>query len=399
MLDQNISKYPDFDQDRSRYPEFKDGKPVIDLDSEKFQKIWHGPQHAGITGNMALEIVLSGDEVYDAKTRVGYLHRGFEKLMERRTFIQNFPVVCRIAVPEPAFNEYLYASVIEELAGIEVPEKAHWIRTFNLELMRLASYLMWLGGIGGAMGQGTVYQWAVTHRDFILDLFEEMTGGRVYHMYMIPGGVRGDFRDGFRQRVLDVMDKCEKVLNTIERVLLNNILFKNRTTGLGIITKDMIDEYGVTGPNQRACGMKRDVRLDEPTGVYDQLDFDYITGTESDAYARTMVRYHEMHQSIDLIRQMMSRMPKQGEFFTELPNVLHWKIPTGETYIKTECTRGEYGYYAVTDGSQYLRRICVRGPSYTHAIAVMEKLAIGTNIADIPGLMVSLHTYPPEIER
>ena len=385
--------------DRSKYPELVDGKPVVDLDSEKYVKIWHGPQHPGITGNMSLELTLCGDEVVECKTHVGYLHRGFEKLMERRTWIQNFPVVCRIAVPEPAFNEYLYAAGVEELAGIEPPERAQWIRTLNLEMMRLASFLAWLGGQAGAFGNSTIGQWTITHRDYLLDLFEEMTGGRIYHMYMLPGGVRSGLPDGFEDRLEAVLRKVEKLLGEIELVLLHNFVFKARAVGLGIIGKDMIDRYGITGPNQRACGIKRDLRKDCPYLVYDQLDFDIVTGTASDTYERTLVRYHEMHQSIDLIRQIVKRMPKDGPFHEPLPNVLHWRIPPGETYVTAECTRGEKGYYIVSDGSGLPRRICIRGPSYTHAFPVMEKLAIGTDIADIAGLMVSLHTYPPEIER
>lgn len=385
--------------DRSRYPELVDGKPAVDLDSEKYVKLWHGPQHPGITGNMSLELILCGDEVVDCKTHVGYLHRGFEKLMERRTWIQNFPVVCRIAVPEPAFNEYLYAAGVEELAGIRPPERAQWIRNLNLEMMRLASYMAWLGGQAGAFGNNTIGQWTITHRDYLLDLFEEMTGGRIYHMYMLPGGVRSGIPDGFEKRLEAVLQKCEKLLKEIELVLLNNSVFKARAVGLGYIDKDMIDRYGITGPNQRACGVKRDLRKDAPYLVYDQLDFEIITGTASDAYERTLVRYREMHQCIDLCRQIMARMPKEGSFHEPLPNVLHWRIPPGQTYVKAECTRGEKGYYLVSDGSLYPRRICIRGPSYTHAFPVMEKLAIGTDIADIAGLMVSLHTYPPEIER
>jgi len=385
--------------DRSKYPELVDGKLVVDPDSEKYVKLWHGPQHPGITGNMSLELTLCGDEVVECKTHVGYLHRGFEKLMERRTWIQNFPVVCRIAVPEPAFNEYLYAVGLEELAGIEPPERAQWIRTLNLEMMRLASFLAWLGGQAGAFGNGTIGQWTVTHRDYLLDLFEEMTGGRIYHMYMLPGGVRSGIPDGFEVRLEAVLQRTEKLLVEIELVLLNNSVFKARTVGLGIIDRGMIDRYGITGPNQRACGLARDLRKDHPYGVYDRLDFEIVTGTASDAYERTLVRYREMHQSIDLIRQVLARMPKRGPFHQPLPNVLHWRIPPGETYIKAECTRGEKGYYIVSDGSQYPRRLCIRGPSYTHAFPVMEKLAIGTDIADIAGLMVSLHTYPPEIER
>ena len=377
-----------------------DAEPGPDLSSGKYVKIWQGPQHPGITGNMSLELVLQGDKVVDCKTHVGYLHRGFEKLMERRTFIQNFTVVCRIAVPEPTFNEYLYSAAVEELAGIRVPERALWLRAFNLELMRLARFLMWLGGSAGSFGLYTVPQWTVAHRDFVLDLFEELTGARIYHMYIVPGGVRGGFPEGFAGRARDVLNRVEKVLGDVERVLFNNVVFKARSKGLGIITPEMVDRYGVVGPNQRACGFVRDLRKDAPYLIYDRLDFEVVTGTASDAYERAWVRYQEMHQCISLLRQMLDRMPYEGPFqAADMPNVLHWKIPPGETYVRAECTRGEYAYYLVTDGTEYLRRVHVRGPSYTHAVALMEKLAVGTNIADVAGLMVSLHTYPPEIER
>jgi len=308
-------------------------------------------------------------------------------------------VVCRIAVPEPTFNEYLYSAAIEELAGIEVPERANWLRALNLEMMRLASFLMWTGGISGAFGQYTVPNWTLTYRDYILDLFEELTGARIYHMYIVPGGVRNPLPDGWKEKTLEVLKGTEKMLREVDRVMLNNAVFKSRAKGLGVITKDMVDPYGIVGPNARACGFKRDLRKDEPYLVYDQLDFEVVTGGASDAYERTVVRQQEIYQCISLIRQMLDRMPESGPFQAQMPNVLHWKIPPGETYLKAECTRGEYGYYVVTDGTEYVRRVHVRGPSYTHAIAVMEKLAVGTNIADIAGLMVSLHTYPPEIER
>jgi NADH-quinone oxidoreductase subunit D len=371
----------------------------IDLSSGKYVKLWQGPQHPGITGNMSLELTLCGDEIVECKTHVGYLHRGFEKFMERRTFIQNFTVVCRIAVPEPTFNEYLYSAAVEELAGIEVPERANWLRALNLEMMRLASFLMWTGGISGAFGLYTVPNWTLTYRDYILDLFEELTGARIYHMYIVPGGVRSPLPDGWKEKTLEILKGTEKLLREVDRVMLNNAVFKSRSKGLGVITKDMVDPYGIVGPNARATGLARDLRKDEPYLVYDQLDFDVVTGSYSDAYERTVVRQQEMYQCIDLIRQMLDKMPESGPFQAQMPNVLHWKIPPGETYVKAECTRGEYGYYLVTDGTEYVRRVHVRGPSYTHAIAVMEKLAVGTNIADIAGLMVSLHTYPPEIER
>jgi NADH-quinone oxidoreductase subunit D len=386
---------------RSKFPpvDAVTGKSRYNLLSGKYLKIWQGPQHPGITGNMSLELTVCGDEVIECKTHVGYLHRGFEKLMERRKYIQCFPLVCRICVPEPDFNEYLFAAGAEELAGIEVPEKARWYRTLTLEMARLASFLMWIGGQAGAFGMATIGQWTVTMRDYVLDLFEELSGGRIYHMYIIPGGVRSDLPAGYARRVEETLVMIEKVLKDIDLAMMHNAVFKKRAVGLGVITPGMVDEYGITGPNARGSGIRRDIRKDLPYLVYDQLDFDIITEEGGDAYARTRVRMRETAQSIDLIRQMLRKMPAAGPFFRKLPNVLHWKVPTGQTYVRAECTRGEYGFFMVSDGTELPRRIYVRGPSYTHAVTLMERLAVHVNIADTAGLMVSLHTYPPEIER
>jgi NADH-quinone oxidoreductase subunit D len=384
---------------RELFPPIKDGKAIYDLDSQKYLKMWQGPQHPGVTGNMSLELDICGDEVICCKTHVGYLHRGFEKLMERRRYINCFPIVCRICVPEPDTNEYLFAAAMEELLGIEIPERAKWLRTLNLELSRLASFLMWIGGQSGSFGMGTVAQWSLAHRDFVLDLLEEWTGARIYHMYITPGGVRGGIPAGWEEHTHKVLNGVEKLLDEIRHVLLNNAIFKMRAQKLGVITADMIDQYGIVGPIARGSGIKRDIRKDNPYLIYDQLDFDIITETGGDAYARTLVRWREMYQSIDLIRQILKRMPKTGELHITLPNVLHLKVPAGETYVRAESTRGEYGYYMVSDGSEFPRKITVRGPSYSHAMALLEDLAVGVNIADIHGLMLSLHTYPPEIER
>ncbi|OHD17692.1 MAG: NADH-quinone oxidoreductase subunit D [Spirochaetes bacterium GWD1_61_31] len=361
--------------------------------------MWQGPNHPGITGNMSLRLVIEGDSVVDCETHVGYLHRGFEKLMERRLWMQNFPLVCRIAVPEPDFNEYCYAAALEELAGIEVPDKAVWLRTLSLEMIRLASFLMWIGGQAGAFGHGTIAQWSVTMRDYVLDLFEELTGGRIYHMYIIPGGVRGDVPAGFLRRVLETMDTVRKNLDDIELVMFHNVVYKMRAQGLGYIPPDWVDQYGITGPNARAAGLPRDLRKDLGYLAYPRLSFEPIVGTVSDAFERSRLRLLEMYQSIDLIRQIVDMLPARGAFRAKLPNPLHWKIPAGETYVAAECTRGEYGFYVVSDGGDKPRRVAVRGPSYTHGVALMERLARGVNIADVAGLMVSLHTYPPEIER
>ena len=389
-----------FELDRSQYPQKKpDGTLDIDLTSGKYLKLWQGPQHPGITGNMAIELTVCGDEVVDATTHVGYLHRGFEKLMERRTFMQCFPIVCRICVPEPDFNEYCYAAAVEELAGLEIPELAHWIRTLILEMGRVNSYLMYLGGQAGAFGQGVIGQWTTYVRDLMLDRFEELTGARIYHMFIIPGGVRDNLPDGFAGRMEETLREIESVLADVDRVMFHNAVFKKRAVGVGVIDTAWLDSYGITGPNARAAGVAKDVRKDQPYLVYPELDFEAVTGKDSDIYTRADVRRRDLLLSLDLIRQILAKMPKTGAVMTKLPNVLHWKIPRGETYIRGECSRGEYGYYLVTDGSGYPRRVNVRGPSYTHSIALFERMVINANISDVAALLVSLHTYPPEIER
>lgn len=399
MDNNSRSKYKDYKANRTKFPKMKNGKPEIDLDSHKFTKLWQGPQHPGVTGNMSVELTVSGDEIMKLKTHVGYLHRGFEKLLERRKYIQGFTIVCRICVPEPDTNEYCYSAAVEELAGIEVPEKAQWIRTLNLEMSRLGSFLMWLGGQAGSLGMGVIGQWTVAMRDLWLDLFEEITGGRIYHMYIIPGGVRKDLPVGFTNRAKKLIKETRTLLYDIEKALFNNSIFKSRLDGLGIIPPEMIDEYGIVGPNARASGREYDVRFNNPYLKYPELDLKMITDTGRDAFARANVRYKEMHQTLDLITQILDKIPEKGDIQAKLPNVVNWTIPPGETYVKAESTRGEHGFYVVSDGSKYPRRVYNRGASYSHAIAVLEKLAVNTSISDTAALMVSLQTCPPEIER
>ena len=388
------------EKNRELFPETKsDGTVDIDLSSQKFTKLWHGPNHPGITGNMSLELTLLGDEIMKSKTHVGYLHRGFEKLMERRRFINNFPLVCRVCVPEPDFNEYCYASALEELAGVTVPENAQWIRTLILEMARLQSYLMWLGGQASAFGMGMPGQWTLWARDRVLQMFEELSGARIYHIFILPGGVRNNLPEGFKERMRKTLEDVSEVLKDYERVVFNNAVFKKRTVGLGYIDPDWVDEYGITGPNARAAGIPKDVRKDNPYVKYSELDFEPVVEQDSDVYSRALLRWRDVNLSIELIRQILDRTPDSGLFKAELPSMLHWKIPAGETYSKAECTRGEYGYYIVTDGSGYPRRVNVRGPSYTHAVTLAEKMLVNCNLADVAGTLVSLHTYPPEIER
>jgi len=385
---------------REKYPEIVNGKPAVELDSGKYVKMWQGPQHPGITGNMSVELTVCGDEIVEAKTHVGYLHRGFEKLMERRKYVQCFPICVRICVPEPDINEYCLATATEELAGIEIPETAKWIRAIQMEMAKLANTLVNVGGQAATMGMGVASQWQLQNREYLLDRFEELTGARVYHMHTIPGGVRSLLPDGFEKRMLWSLNEIEENMEQLERVMFNNTVFKKRTKGVAIIEPEWVDEYGLVGSNARAAGIARDVRKDNPYLIYDKLDFDMIVGKTSDIYTRTRLRYKEILLSIDLIRQMLAKMPKgKQEFMAKIPNALHWSIPAGETYVKMESSRGEFGYYMVSDGSMYPRRIHTRGPAYTTGIPFLEKLLVGSYHADVSAIMVSLQICPPEIER
>ncbi|MEN8137923.1 MAG: NADH-quinone oxidoreductase subunit D [Bacteroidota bacterium] len=393
------SKIFTMNEDRSLYPEHdENGKPIIDLTSHKFLKLWQGPQHPGITGNMSLELTVNGDEIVESKTHVGYLHRAFEKLLERRLFVQCMPTSIRLCVAEPDPNEYLISTAVEELGGIEIPDNAKWLRMLSLEMARLQVLLRGVPGQAGTFALGLGYQWGNYLRDLILDRFEELTGGRVYHMYIIPGGVRGNLPEGFKERMLENLKLIDEFIVKIDKLIFQNVVFESRAKGLGHIPKEWVDEYGVYGPAARGSGVMRDVRKTNPYLHYDKLDFEPHVETEGDVYARSVVRYEDLKMTVDLIRQILDKIPG-GDIKAQTPNVLHWKIPQGETYAKCESSRGEYGMYFVTDGSDKPRRAHLKGPSYTHANALLDRLLINANIADTAAIMVSLATCPPEIER
>jgi NADH-quinone oxidoreductase subunit D len=388
------------ESDRSKYPQpGDDGKLVVDLDSHKYVKLWQGPNHPGVTGNMAIELTLAGDEIVQAKTHVGYLHRGFEKLIERRLFLQGMQTSIRMCVAEPDTNEYVYCQCVEELSGIEIPEMAKWIRTLVLEMSRLQSFLRVVPGQGGTTGLGIGVQWGMYMRELILDRFEELTGGRIYHMYFTPGGVRGLLPQGFKKRMEENLKEIDDFIIRIDDLMYSNAVFKKRTVDVAVINPSWVDKYGIVGPVARSAGFNRDVRKDYPYLIYDQLDFEPKVMNHSDIYNRSRIRWYELQQSVDLIRQIMARMPENGDFKAPTPNVLHWEIPKGEAYVRAESTRGEYGLYMVTDGSTKPRRVNLRGPSYTQAVCLLEDMLVGANIADVHSIMVSLQTCPPEIER
>jgi NADH-quinone oxidoreductase subunit D len=368
------------------------------MPTNKHITIFHGPQHPGITGNMSIELDLIGETIQRATTHVGYLHRGFEKLVERRTVIQAFTIVCRICVPEPDPNEINFAMAVEELAGLEVSDRATYIRTMVLELSRLAAQCLWLSGQSGSIGLYAVGQWAMADRDLILDLFEELTGGRVYHMYIYPGGVRRDLPEGFLDRVQKVLSHFKKRLKEYDDIFINNASFKARAKGVGVIDRDDCIKNGYVGQVVRGCGIEADVRRDRPYLIYDKLDFEIPTQDGGDVYARALVRRAEMDQSIYILEQLIADMPK-GEIMTKIPTHRKFKLPKDDTWVSVESARGEFSYYMAGDGSEYIRRMQVRGPSLVHAFTLLEDMLVGAELSDVALIMNSLGICPPEIER
>ena len=365
---------------------------------EKETTLFLGPQHPGITGNMMIKLKVQGDTVVSASTHVGYLHRAFEKLIERRNWLQTFTILCRFCVPEPDPMELTYARAVEELDGRVVPERAEYIRTIVMELARMQSFMLWYAGQAGSAGLYLLGQWSVGDRNYLLDLFEDLTGGRIYHMYIWPGGVRRDLPEGWKDKALKTMDYIEKRLVDYNKLLFDNTIFQKRAQGTAVIPKDKAIEWGVVGAPLRGTGIKSDVRIDEPYCAYDKMDFIVPTQEGGDIWARALVRQEEIRQSISIIRQALEKMP-QGEFYNKVPNPMKWTVPAGEAWAKTESVRGEVGFYVVSDGSDKPRRVHVKGAAYTHGVTVLEKILPGSNIADVSFTLNSLGVCPPEIER
>ena len=374
----------------------------------KEYELFIGPQHVGITGNFMYHLWVDGDTIVKAEAHPGYLHRGFEKLMERRSWLMNVALIPRICVPEPDVNEASYSMAVESLMGWDIPERAKYIRTIVLEMARLSAHLLTIGGYAGAIGLYTIPQWTVGDRDYLLDLFEQLTGGRVYHIFIFPGGVRWDLPDGFLRKMGKVLDYLESRLPFYDKVLFKNEVFFRRAPDIGVIPKDKAIEWGVTGPNLRACGYEYDVRKLDPYAAYPDLDFEIphypkfgdfdVLGHGCDCYSRMVVRRLEIEQSIRILRQVIEKIP-EGEVSLKRPNPIAWKVPAGYSYARVESSKGEFGYLVISDGGKMPYRVHVRGPSYTHGVNVTETIAKGLNIADFSQTIFSLDVCAPDIER
>ena len=358
---------------------------------------YFGPAHPG-SGNFGVKLKIEGETVVSARADPGYLHRGFEKLMEYRTPLQNAVLSDRICVLEALNWNLIHAEAVEELMSIEPPERAKYIRVIMAELSRIQSHIIWYGAFCIGIGFDTGFKLAFGYRDYILDIFEAVTGGRVYPAgYICPGGVRRDFLPGLGKRIMEVLDKVEKMV-AVEA--LENPLLSARAKDIGILTLEDAVRLGATGPVLRASGMKADVRKDDPYEVYDRFDFDVPVRDEGDAYSRYVIGMEEIRQSARIVKQALEELP-EGEIIA--PSLkkpkLTTKIPVGEVYVRNEVARGEAGMYMCSDGSERPYRVKIRGPSFLHMIPVLEHLLIGAQIADVPAIYWSLNVCPADLDR
>lgn len=369
----------------------------MNKDNQNYQEFLFGPAHPG-SGNFSVKLKLDGEKILEARADPGYLHRGFEKLMEYRTSMQNAVLSDRICVFEPLAWNLVHANAVEELMRIQAPERARHIRVVLAELSRIQSHFIWYGALSMALGFDTGFKLAFGYRDLILDVFESITGGRVYPAgYICPGGVRRDLSNDSKEKILKVLEKIDE-MRLLEK--LENPTFQARTKGVGVLKLEDAIELGATGPVLRASGMKTDVRKDDPYEIYSQLDFDIPVQTEGDAYARFKVGLEEIEESMKIIKQVLEKLPKGEIIEPSLANLAApCNIPEGEVYIRQEVARGEAAIYMVSDGGVRPYRCKIRGPSFFHLLPVLEHLLKGEQIADVPVIYWSLNHCPADMDR
>jgi len=368
---------------------------VKETEEDRLMTLSVGPQHPG-SGHFRFTIKLDGDYIVYCDPDPGYVHRGEEKMSEYRNYIQNIPHLERPIIHDSTNITYSYSLAVEELANIQVPLRGQYIRALASELNRQVYTLYWLGIYGIFLGHSTMFMWPMGDRELFIDLLEALTGARVTHAFNIPGGVRNDIPEGFKDRCLRQVAYFEKRLAEYEDIFYNNPLFRQRTEGVGILTKDNAVNLGVTGSVLRASGIPFDVRKAEPYDIYDQIDFKIQYMKTCDSFARSTVPFLDMKESCHIIRQLLDKMPKSGEVRAKLqPNL---KGPPGESYKRVESGRGALGYYIVSDGTPKPYRVKISVGSFRNMLA-LPFLLVGSKLADMPSIYWSLNYWPVEADR
>jgi len=334
-----------------------------------------GPYHPLQEEPEFFRLYVEGERVVDIDIVIGYMHRGVEELSEHKHFDQVAYLVERICGICSTSHPFAYVNAVEDLAKIQVPERALYIRTIIAEMERIHSHLLWLGLAGHFIGYNTVWMWAWRYREPILDCFEMITGNRNHYAMMKPGGVRRDILDEHISPLKKTLDELAKAVDMFHGAIMDDPVIKARLKGVGVLTKQQAIDWCVVGPTARASGVDIDVRRDDPYGAYDRVNFNVIVEKEGDVFAKTVVRIKELYESIRIIRQCLDKMPK-GEIETKIK-----EIPPGEGIGRIEAPRGECFHYVRSDGTNRPIRHKIRAPSYMN-VASNKVSAVGGTISD-----------------
>ncbi len=343
-----------------------------------------GPQHPALKEPLSFMLTVEGEFVIDSALRLGYVHRGIEHLCQERTYVQNVHVVERVCGICSHVHSTVYCQGVEALMGLEPPPRALYLRTLLCELERIHSHLLWLGVLAELIGFTTIFMYTWRDREIVLDIMEELSGGRVAHAVNVVGGVRVDLDEEHTRSILARLNELEQQLDIFLGTIENERTFQARTQGVGHLSKEQVHRYCVVGPVARASGVDVDLRRDAPYAAYEQLDFQVITAPEGDVWARTMVRTLETVESLHLCRQLLQNLPS-GDLTARAPR----RAPAGEVVSRAEAPRGEVIYYIRSDGSDKPARLKIRTPTLTTLITLPDQLQ-GVNTADVPTVLAGV---------
>ena len=354
-----------------------------------------GPQHPSTHGVLRFEVCLQGETVKYLIPHIGYIHRGIEKMCEAITYQQVIHLTDRMDYLSAHINNEAVCLCVENALQVEVPERVKYIRTILAELNRLASHQLWWSAFGMDLGALTTFFYGLRDREKILDIFEESFGSRLLHSFVMPGGLMHDVHPNFQNRIKEFIKYFRKKLPEYDQLLTGNIIFQNRSKGIGLMSKETAIAYGVTGPSGRGSGWSCDIRKIAPYSAYDKVQFNEILESDGDTFARYKVRMREMWESINILEQLVDNIP-EGDYTAKMKPII--KLPVGEYFQRVETARGELAVYIVSDGNKNPYRIKFRTPNFSN-LFVMNTITSGFKIADLVAISGSLDLVIPDIDR
>src|SRR5271156_384521 len=357
-----------------------------------------GPHHPSTHGVFRMDVVLDGERVVKLKPVFGYLHRNHEKIAETTSYLASMPYTDRLDYICSLTNNWGYALAVEKLAGLQVPERAEYIRVITAELTRLVNHAATLGFLTQEMGaSGTPLMYAFREREKILDLFEALTGSRMMCNYMRFGGCRAELPAGWLDQTRKLVDAFPRFLDEYERLLTGNEIFMARAQGVGVLKKETAINAGVTGPMLRASGVNYDIRKVDKYGIYDRFDFKVPIGEHGDVYDRYMVRMLEMRESLKILNQALGDIPP-GPIIDTKTKIRGFRPKAGEAYGRIESPKGELGFFLISDGSPNPYRYRVRPPSLIN-LTVLEDICLGSNVSDTIVIFGTIDIVLGEVDR